>query len=866
MHYFESDSSWTLIYADVPLIKTNMGFISAPEEGTDLSEWKTQLKNYCEAVRAGTKSRYMLMNFDGVRSWIRLNNLVGMLLDLKTGDEISVQVTAKWVDGNNELCFAFDTLNAGNVWAGWSGVLKSIEIPKDGKWHTFKTVIRVPDHSSDLWMKPIIGMDGTHNTVPGKMAINDIVISVDDEARMKSVQHLLAQPAKEGLVLSIYDRNDLDWLTSSYTCHFSFMYDTSFFDVSIGQYKIDSFIDDGVREFGGYDILLLWQGYPRLGVDERNQFDMYRDMPGGLKGIRKIVDRAHERGIKVFIDYNPWDTGTRREPVSDENTLIEIVKAIDCDGIFLDTMLGTSPEFREEMDKARPGVAFAPEGYPSVDQLSVSPSSWGQYWYKYAPLDRSSDIAKSAPPLLHHKMIEPRHMIHQVSRWTPGHWDEIETAFFNGSGMVVWENIFGAYNPWKAYDRVTWRRCVPILKKFTGIFNSDRKEPYYPSLVDGLYANRWWDDGMQLFTLINRSGIELVNQPMLELPGKSGKVYFDLWNGKKIEPEVKGSSVVITGSADRIGCILEIDRNKVDDSLLALISQMKNGDYTEPERDYRIHARSVTYPEPVKLTEPESADSVPAGMMLVPGAPVTMELEHTRRECGCYPDPGTPDDWLDYFFKGNDFLGKVKHKIGPVDVRSFLIDETEVTNVQFKRFLDSTGYKPTHSENFLKHWNNGQMPKELADYPVVYIDIDDARAYARWAGKRLPTEEEWHLAAQGTDGRLWPWGNNFDPDKCNTTGQIQSVKSYPDGRSPYGCYNMSGNVWEWTESCRSDGHTRFIMIRGGSFMNVTGSIWYIEGGPQPCTSHTKFIRMWPVLDRCSTVGFRCVKDIAVSIF
>jgi formylglycine-generating enzyme required for sulfatase activity len=153
------------------------------------------------------------------------------------------------------------------------------------------------------------------------------------------------------------------------------------------------------------------------------------------------------------------------------------------------------------------------------------------------------------------------------------------------------------------------------------------------------------------------------------------------------------------------------------------------------------------------------------------------------------------------------------------------------------------------------------MPKELADHPVVYIDIDDARAYAKWAGKRLPTEPEWHLAAQGTDGRKWPWGDEFDESNVNTTGErTLAARSLPEGRSPYGCYHMSGNVWEWTESCRDDGHTRFVMVRGGSYFNAEGSGWYVKGGPQPCDHHAKFIRMWPGLDRCATIGFRCVID------
>ena len=153
------------------------------------------------------------------------------------------------------------------------------------------------------------------------------------------------------------------------------------------------------------------------------------------------------------------------------------------------------------------------------------------------------------------------------------------------------------------------------------------------------------------------------------------------------------------------------------------------------------------------------------------------------------------------------------------------------------------------------------MPAGLADHPVVYVDLDDARAYAKWAGKRLPTEPEWHLAAQGTDGRAWPWGGDFDAARVNMTKSGTSpVRSHPNGRSPYGCYHMSGNVWEWTESVRDDGHTRFVLIRGGSHYKAEGSGWYTDGGPQPCTHHAKFLLMWPGLDRCATIGFRCVID------
>ena len=148
-------------------------------------------------------------------------------------------------------------------------------------------------------------------------------------------------------------------------------------------------------------------------------------------------------------------------------------------------------------------------------------------------------------------------------------------------------------------------------------------------------------------------------------------------------------------------------------------------------------------------------------------------------------------------------------------------------------------------------------------YDTVYVDLDDARAYAAWAGKRLPTEEEWQYAAQGPNGLKYPWGNQMEAGRANggETGGTTPVRAFPNGCSPFGCYDMCGNVWQWTESERSDGRTRFCILRGGSYFAAQGSNWYVDGGPRPTDFATKFLLMWPGLDRCSTIGFRCVVDL-----
>ncbi|MBX7256270.1 MAG: formylglycine-generating enzyme family protein [Candidatus Hydrogenedentes bacterium] len=702
---------------------------------------------------------------------------------------------------------------------------------------------------------------------PLRLSPHYIAAPLPDQSREEWLQALSDYRASIRATLdrSIYDRPDLQWASSAFTCHFTFMYDRSFYSPDTGAYTLDSFLGDGQREFGGYDAIVLWQGYPRLGFDDRNQVDMYRDMPGGLDGLRDLVRGARARGVKVFIDYNPWDTGTHRENMPDQDIVAALIRDIEADGVFLDTMTGAGPEWRNALDAAKPGVVLAPEIHPEIAQLSVCNLSWAQWLDDPVP-----------PGMLHLKWIEPRHMQHQIRRWDTSHAREIETAFFNGSGVLVWENVFGTYNPWPDADRASWLRASTLLKRYAPVFTNDSWGPFYPTLQPGLYAHRWQGDAIDVYTLY-APGKTLTDVPALAVPLQEGDTVWDAWNGEpaRVSPSDAAQPPVVTSSnvgqppsaaasahiistVAPLGCVAVIHANATPESRAAW-TRPPTPPSPNPQRNAR---RSVIDPTPIATTPYTPANKVPDGMVLVPVSAFRMTITHQRRECGCYPDPGTPPGkWRDNLW-GSPFDGTITHNFGDVSVRAFYIDETEVSNAQYAAFLAATHYTPKHRENFLKHWHGAAPPADIAELPVVYVDIDDARAYARWAGKRLPTEAEWQLASQGTDGRKWPWGNEFDPRfcVCDAKGPMP-VRALPEGRSPYGCYHMAGNVWEWTESERDDGHTRFAMVRGGSWFTAKGSGWYAPSGPQPCDSHAKFIRMWPGLDRCATIGFRCVKDI-----
>jgi len=217
------------------------------------------------------------------------------------------------------------------------------------------------------------------------------------------------------------------------------------------------------------------------------------------------------------------------------------------------------------------------------------------------------------------------------------------------------------------------------------------------------------------------------------------------------------------------------------------------------------------------------------------------------------------------------YIYRVEHRVmegdcqydhGPreVEVKAFLMDKYPVTNVRFKAFLDETGYRPEDGSNFLKHWQGGKIPPGQEHFPVVWVSLKDAKAYAAWIGGRLPTDAEWQYAAGGPEKRKWPWGDAFNRGLCNADGDdLTPVDFYPGRASPFGIADLCGNAWEWTHGVVDEGMHLFAFLRGGSYYKAP-HMWHAEGGPHPNNFHLKFPLLNEGMNRCGNVGFRCVKD------
>lgn len=201
-----------------------------------------------------------------------------------------------------------------------------------------------------------------------------------------------------------------------------------------------------------------------------------------------------------------------------------------------------------------------------------------------------------------------------------------------------------------------------------------------------------------------------------------------------------------------------------------------------------------------------------------------------------------------------------------VTLPAYYIDKYEVTNLQYKAFIDATGRRSPG------HFTNRTFPAGKADHPVVFVTWHDARAYCEWAGKRLPTDQEWEKGARGIDGRMFPWGREFDVNRSNSPqhwsvqkvrGDTTPVGAFEAGKSPYGLYDMSGNVWEWTSSWYmpypgnkhpSENYgQQYKVLKGGSWWDCS---FYKCGISAPVFNRSFFN---PKVKN-ESFGFRCAKD------
>lgn len=703
---------------------------------------------------------------------------------------------------------------------------------------------------------------------------------------------------------SLYKRADLNWIRHAYAMHLIMGWDKDFYDPVHQQYQLEPFLQRMKPLLGGTDVVGIWPNWPMLGLDQRNQWDLLRDLPGGLDALQQQAALSRRYGAKFFISYNPWDESTRWE---DHHTgMSDMIRAITADGVVLDTEGKSSPERQQAADRARPGVVMYSEG------MAV-------------PKDMPGIVAGRVhnalyfPPLLNlNKFIRPDFAIFRVAElFKEPIRREFALSLFNGYGTEI--NQFQPGRPdWIDAQYAFWGRILMIQRSVSSNFQAPNYVPLYPTLQDSIYVNAWPSKGKSVFTIFSLKPGGFQGDLFYTTIRENSRV-IDLWNHTELTPkehhgqwaipvDIEGFSAKWLGTNNEgaVGTIailpkaIEAVRNgdqltfsaKHGDRILLwagnpdyqktpkvfstgnqtislyrhigafegkVVLQLFEGDALLDEQILEIEPGSARLISQVERTD--AVNQLPEGMVEIPAGKFKFRVTY-----------------------GDNFIPHpTQYPTDSIQMPRFFMDKHPVTNMEFQRFLNESRYRPLDTTNFLKHWENGIIPTGQEQFPVVYVHYEDIQAYCKWANKRLPTEMEWQYAAQTPDGRDWPWAKDtqvgretqvitatltvsrlkVDSTLCNTgTGNLQPVGSYPKGANPYGLQDLTGCVWQFTHDLYANGSNLFHILKGGSYYLPASSWWYVEGGPRELTYAQKLLRISPGFERNATTGFRCVKDAA----
>lgn len=794
---------------------------------------------------------------------------------------------------------------------------------------------------------------------------------------------------------SIFERDDLKWIRKAWVGHFVSSWHNYFFNRQNNRYVFEEFQERMNKFYGGDDYVILWHGFPMLGIDQRNQWDMFRSQPGGITALNSLFGELSKAGTPVFTAYKPWDlpaaseqlfNSTRREDHFEG--LAKITRESGLLGVMYDTRSESNVAMQQAMDEVTDGFVIFPEGMsvPKNMQKCMVGRVHGALTY---------------PPFLNlNKLIKPEFSIfRQIILDNKLVKRDVAISYFNGYGVEIhlrvpvetdWMDDFYSY----------LGQTKRILEDNVENFISGKLSPLIPTTTDSVWVNQWSHQDKDVYTIYSTKSSGF-NQLLFEVSPEQGYHFVDLWNHREIKPERVGGKYLVgtdiasfnpkllgTSGEGSVGCIvrfselMQIQPEKketewnietrakgvlkiwngkpaYDKQPLVMeangtvsfsqkqlgnedgdiIIQLFDGDNLLDERIIPgKHQEEIESTEILELKDKVQAfnteileaainiekDSISvfseAGdkIRIVPldnSNLDVMEVSSGNQRVKLYPVWGAYEgDILVELLENEKVISSGKMNIpygsprlisqvaktepattvppGMVEIPAgefevtfeqvnwdinypeqnkgktlqmpgYFMDKHPVTNQQYKKFLDATGYQPADAENFLKHWENGKIPAGQENFPVVHVSIEDAQAYTKWAGKRLPTELEWQYAAQTSEGRLYPWGSEADSTgvKCNPGNGIpHAVGSFPEGENPLGLQDLTGCVWQLTNDVYANSLMTFVMLKGGSYFAPKASWWYVKSGQLPLMHRQQLYQVSAGYERAATIGFRCVKD------
>ena len=329
--------------------------------------------------------------------------------------------------------------------------------------------------------------------------LSDVVVMrfyTSSEGRNK-VFKLWKENIRSRYDLRKYFRPKNRWIKKNYLQHFTFAYGKEAFEYKKTKFKIKKIIKEG-KEFGGYDSIIFWHQYPRLGLDKSNQWELYRYLPESYKLIKKIEKECHLNNFKFFIPFKHWDVRSNESLDKHAKFLENFIIETNIDGFFLDTM-SSLPESFLRIQKKFPSFEFCSEGTPKEQrQIEQLTSSWDQI----GNIRRNYKVEVETNMF---RFVFPEHPLNLVSRWSVGSDKDsiIKRAAFNGTGLVIWQDVFGCWLPFSKKQKQLIKQLKKILVKFHDIFFGNNSIPLIETLSRGIICNQFANDNQRIYSIYN---------------------------------------------------------------------------------------------------------------------------------------------------------------------------------------------------------------------------------------------------------------------------------------------------------------------------------------------------------------------------
>ena len=321
---------------------------------------------------------------------------------------------------------------------------------------------------------------------------------------------------------SMFERKDLQWVRHAYVSTILMNWSSEYYNYQDGKFHVDDYIDKGKRLYGGDDFIAIWPTWPTLGLDQRNQFDLFRDLPGGLSKIKSMANQFRSKGTKLFVCYNPWDESTRGE--NHFEGITNLIAGTSADGVVLDTKGESSKELQLAADKVKSGVVMYSEGMAVPKDMTgiVSGRVHNALYY---------------PPMLNlNKLIKPAFAIFRVAEiFKEPIQREFATAFFNGYGTEL--NIMEPGRPsWVDEEYKYLGRTSRILRENTNNFTASVFRPLIETAADNIWVNAWINPEKTMYTIYSVIP-EGYKDLLFKVLPKEDFHFVDLWHHRLIIPK-----------------------------------------------------------------------------------------------------------------------------------------------------------------------------------------------------------------------------------------------------------------------------------------------------------------------------------------